>query len=346
VDPSAPGWYPDPSGRHERRYWSGIRWSRHVEDAGLRSEDPLDGGPLPAVTDRGRLHERAAATASAEHPRTGGPPAGTLAPPPVDRAGRGGRGDPGDPGGRFGPDTGLGGLGTGPRPGGRDGAGGRPGAHGGGGGGGKGRGRPAVVAAAVTVIVALAAGVFVLTSGGGDDGDPTADGGPGGDTVVEDDPVLLAVVKVMYETGAGTITEPEASCMGGALVESVGTERLQDLGVIDGADPIASPDPAETAEAIPKVFDCLDDATMVEFMAATWTTEAVGGLDPRLAPCVFQGWFEGLGRERLVQLYATFVRPDPPPMDETLNQAEFDHATGVLGDCQLELESGGGAAGG
>lgn len=43
MDPSAPGWYPDPTGRHERRYWSGIRWTRYVDDDGRRAEDPLAG---------------------------------------------------------------------------------------------------------------------------------------------------------------------------------------------------------------------------------------------------------------------------------------------------------------
>ena len=42
MDPSAPGWYPDPTGRHERRYWSGIRWSRHVDDGGRRADDPIE----------------------------------------------------------------------------------------------------------------------------------------------------------------------------------------------------------------------------------------------------------------------------------------------------------------
>lgn len=28
------GWYPDPSGRHQHRYWDGIRWTEHIMDAG------------------------------------------------------------------------------------------------------------------------------------------------------------------------------------------------------------------------------------------------------------------------------------------------------------------------
>ena len=35
----APGWLPDPSGRHERRYWSGSEWTEHVTDGGVPGTD-------------------------------------------------------------------------------------------------------------------------------------------------------------------------------------------------------------------------------------------------------------------------------------------------------------------
>lgn len=43
--PSAPpfGWYPDPSGAHELRYWDGVSWTEHVSDQGAQSTDPLPG---------------------------------------------------------------------------------------------------------------------------------------------------------------------------------------------------------------------------------------------------------------------------------------------------------------
>lgn len=34
------GWYPDPIGRHEQRYWDGARWTDHGADLGI---DRLDG---------------------------------------------------------------------------------------------------------------------------------------------------------------------------------------------------------------------------------------------------------------------------------------------------------------
>jgi hypothetical protein len=39
----AAGWFPDPSGRHELRYWSGTIWTEHVADAGQGSIDRLVG---------------------------------------------------------------------------------------------------------------------------------------------------------------------------------------------------------------------------------------------------------------------------------------------------------------
>jgi hypothetical protein len=35
------GWYPDPSTRHELRYWDGRGWSEHVMDGGSRTVDPV-----------------------------------------------------------------------------------------------------------------------------------------------------------------------------------------------------------------------------------------------------------------------------------------------------------------
>ena len=43
-------WYPDPSGKHEHRYWDGTRWTDNVASHGRQSVDPLTGGaPLPTT---------------------------------------------------------------------------------------------------------------------------------------------------------------------------------------------------------------------------------------------------------------------------------------------------------
>ncbi len=39
ADAAPSGWYPDPSGRHEHRYWHEGRWTEHVADGGRRSSE-------------------------------------------------------------------------------------------------------------------------------------------------------------------------------------------------------------------------------------------------------------------------------------------------------------------
>ena len=34
------GWYPDPSGRYEMRYWDGDKWTEHVSRQGQTYSDP------------------------------------------------------------------------------------------------------------------------------------------------------------------------------------------------------------------------------------------------------------------------------------------------------------------
>jgi hypothetical protein len=44
----AAGWYADPSGRHEYRYWDGTYWTAGVADGGITATDPVDDPPAPA----------------------------------------------------------------------------------------------------------------------------------------------------------------------------------------------------------------------------------------------------------------------------------------------------------
>ncbi|HEV3282399.1 MAG TPA: DUF2510 domain-containing protein [Acidimicrobiales bacterium] len=41
----APGWFRDPTGRHELRYWSGSEWTDHVVDGGVPAADPAPPAP-------------------------------------------------------------------------------------------------------------------------------------------------------------------------------------------------------------------------------------------------------------------------------------------------------------
>ena len=42
------GWYADPAGRHEYRYWDGTYWTAGVADGGITATDPLEAPPRPA----------------------------------------------------------------------------------------------------------------------------------------------------------------------------------------------------------------------------------------------------------------------------------------------------------
>ena len=48
TTPNTPaGWYADPLGRHERRYWDGAAWTEHIVDATTQGTDPVSGPPAP-----------------------------------------------------------------------------------------------------------------------------------------------------------------------------------------------------------------------------------------------------------------------------------------------------------
>ncbi|HWU20489.1 MAG TPA: AIM24 family protein [Nocardioides sp.] len=40
-------WHPDPTGRHELRYWDGAQWTEHVSDQGTVGSDPLEASSSP-----------------------------------------------------------------------------------------------------------------------------------------------------------------------------------------------------------------------------------------------------------------------------------------------------------
>jgi hypothetical protein len=43
------GWFPDPNGRYEHRYFNGRTWTADVADGGQRSVDPLGSSPTPVA---------------------------------------------------------------------------------------------------------------------------------------------------------------------------------------------------------------------------------------------------------------------------------------------------------
>jgi Septum formation/Protein of unknown function (DUF2510) len=149
MNASAPGWNPDPTGRHEYRYWDGTTWTDDVSDNGITSVDPVTaGGP------------GAAPTAPYEPTRAYGTPPGGQAPPAGPGTwGYGPQGSPSAPGGPGGPAGYQPMYGSGPLPPAQPPRSGPP---------------TAVIVGIVVLVLAVIAGVvFALTSGDDDGGDDT-----------------------------------------------------------------------------------------------------------------------------------------------------------------------------
>jgi hypothetical protein len=50
-DNSPAGWQPDPTGRHDHRYWDGTAWTDNVSDAGVAGTDPIAAPAAPVGPD-------------------------------------------------------------------------------------------------------------------------------------------------------------------------------------------------------------------------------------------------------------------------------------------------------
>jgi hypothetical protein len=84
---SPASWHPDPTRRHQYRYWDGGNWTHHVSDDGQVSTDPIEGGATaaeaPAVQVRAtpdQIERQVAVQAGVGASATGG---GTLFTEPV-----------------------------------------------------------------------------------------------------------------------------------------------------------------------------------------------------------------------------------------------------------------------
>jgi hypothetical protein len=49
-DPRSPGWYRDPTRRHQFREWDGERWTEHVSDDGQPGIDPVRSNAVEEIT--------------------------------------------------------------------------------------------------------------------------------------------------------------------------------------------------------------------------------------------------------------------------------------------------------
>jgi hypothetical protein len=69
-----PGWFRDPTGRHDHRWWDGGAWTAHVADAGVAGLDAIAG---PVIGATGAVRE--GSSGRDRGPAAGGAPDGTAA---------------------------------------------------------------------------------------------------------------------------------------------------------------------------------------------------------------------------------------------------------------------------
>ena len=79
-EPELPDWYPDPFGRHEKRYYDGGQWTQRVSSHGRESVDPPTGEPRVPTVQRSVDKIRGDA---AKLGATGGSGGGTIFTEPV-----------------------------------------------------------------------------------------------------------------------------------------------------------------------------------------------------------------------------------------------------------------------
>ncbi|HKH88517.1 MAG TPA: DUF2510 domain-containing protein [Acidimicrobiales bacterium] len=65
------GWYPDPAGIHEQRYWDGRQWSHRVSDGSVRSDDPLPAYKAGRASSPGTTEPRVFGGATDDSPPPG-----------------------------------------------------------------------------------------------------------------------------------------------------------------------------------------------------------------------------------------------------------------------------------
>ena len=76
------GWYPDPTNRHQNRWFDGNDWTDHVADGQAVSTDPVQGGPAAASTQPTPAATPDPAATSVSPAASGPPPGAPGSPPP------------------------------------------------------------------------------------------------------------------------------------------------------------------------------------------------------------------------------------------------------------------------
>lgn len=241
---NAPGWQPDPTTRHEYRYWDGSQWTDDVSDGGVTAVDPVDGSGAAAAagypsSDATQAMDPAT-QAYGSAPYGGAPAPGAGTPPPgVTPSYQGYGADP---------YASSYGGGSGQMPPG-------PPAK-------KGPNPALIIGIAVVVLLLLGGGAFALLGGGDDDGDDTAAGTttttaadstttstPDDTTTTTEEDVddttattettddsaasgdsLVPLIAEGIQESAPELTDEQAECIAQVIVDEVGIEQLAEIG--------------------------------------------------------------------------------------------------------------------
>jgi hypothetical protein len=266
MNARAPGWLPDPTGRHEYRYWDGAEWTPDVSDAGQTAVDPAPGlaAPSDVVAPPDATTVMDPTISGAPTAAYGTPAAPTGASPGYDAPGYGGPGGPGYVGpGYGGPGTASGGYPPAKPP----------------------RSGPStglLVGLGVLALALVVAIVVVLTGDDGGDDEtstddtsestpttepdidlPTTDGDDGsedppidlGGDIDFDDPAVrdMLVDAVAEQFESEGLTREQAECFTGALLDGIGAERLAEIG--ESGD-MSSVTPEDMSSMLSAITDC------------------------------------------------------------------------------------------
>lgn len=269
----APGWQPDPTGRHEYRYWDGTKWSDDVSDGGVATTDPVGGPAAPQAAQQFGPTDQVAPTTPQPTYQAGYDPSGYDA----------GSGAGYSSGGYAtgGPGPGAPGAPGAPTSGGFPNYGGPPAQPG------SGPSTGLLIGLGVLVLVLIVGIAFVVlnsddgsgdtatgdetttTTAGTDSTDPTTtavDDGSG-DTSGSNDAIVSAISEGILEGSGGVLNQEEADCMAQAMVDEIGVERLIELG-LEANEGTTDPLSVLTTEEQDAVYDamlnCVDAGTLGE----------------------------------------------------------------------------------
>lgn len=257
MNAPTPGWNPDPTGRHEYRYWDGSSWTDDVSDNGVTSVDPVSpaGGPgadLTVPVDQTRQVDPTQQYAPQPGQPRQPPPGGFGAPPPgYDPAYSSGQLPPAQPV-RSGPSTGL-------------------------------------IVGLAAVAAALIAGLVFFLSRDDETADPDTD--PISDEAVTDDSatddsatddaldddlddldssdigsgdgIVELIAAGMEMEADGAITHDQAICAAQAMVDHFGLEDLMDMST-SGSDPFADATVEEQTAIVDLMTECIPIEVLID----------------------------------------------------------------------------------